>query len=275
MLRVLLRDWQFLASATVVCAIVLTGLIGPMFVRDPQGFHGLPNQPPSRKFPLGTDPFGRDVLAQVVVGIRTSLYVGAFAGLIGVCIGVAIGVIGGYIKGWVGEVLNFFTNIVMVFPLLPVLIILAAIFERRSLLLVATIIGLVSWPWVARATRAQVLSLREREFVRLARISGEGSAKIALLEVMPYILAYVVMAFVLLVAGAIGSEAGISMIGLGPTEAVSLGNLLFWALAHEATRVGHWWTFLPPGLVITLLAVSSLILHRRMEQVFNPRLRTW
>lgn len=88
-------------------------------------------------------------------------------------------------------------------------------------------------------------------------------------------LAYIVMAFVLMVAGAIGAEAGISMIGLGPTEAVSLGNLLFWALVHEATRVGHWWTFLPPGLVITLFAVSSLILHRRMDQIFNPRLRTW
>jgi len=275
MWKVLFRDWQLLIALGVVGTIVLIGVIGPLFVRDPQGFYWLPNQPPSEDFLLGTDPFGRDVLARLVVGTRTSLLVGAYAGLIGVVIGVAIGVVGGYMKGWAGEGLNLFTNMVMVFPVLPVLIILSAIFQRRSLLLVGTIIGLVSWPWAARCIRSQVLSLREREFVRLARISGDRSVKIAILEVMPYMLAYIVMVFVLMLGGAIGAEAGISMIGLGPTEAVSLGNLLFWSLVHEATRVGHWWTFLPPGIVITLFTAFSLIMHKRMDQIFNPRLRTW
>ncbi len=275
MWKVLLRDRQLLVATGIVALIVLTGVFGPLFVRNPHGFYWLPNQPPCDEFLLGTDPFGRDVLARLVVGTRTSLLVGAYAGLISVLIGVAIGVIGGYMKGVTGEALNLFTNIVMVFPMLPVLIIMAALFERRSLLLVGTIIGLVGWPWAARCIRSQVLSLREREFVRLARISGDRGAKIAVVEVMPYMLAYIVMAFVLMLGGAIGAEAGISMIGLGPTEAVSLGNLLFWALVHEATRVGHWWTFLPPGLVITLFTVFSLIMHKRMDQIFNPRLRTW
>lgn len=275
MWRRLVRDGQFLMALGVVGLIVGVGVLGPRFVRNPHAFVWLPNQPPSRQFLLGTDPFGRDVLARLVVGIRTSLLVGVYAGLIGVALGVTVGLVSGYMKGVAGETLNLLTNVVMVFPVLPVLIILAAIFERRSLVLVGTIIGVVSWPWAARCIRAQVLSLREREFVRLAKISGDRHVKIAFLEIMPYMLAYIVMVFVLMLGGAIGAEAGISMIGLGPTDAVSLGNLLFWAMVHEATRVGHWWTFLPPGLVLTLLTVFSLIMHKRMDQIFNPRLRTW
>jgi len=271
----LLRDRQFQLATGVLVLIVLVGIVGPGFVQDPSRFLGLPNHPPSARFLLGTDAFGRDVLARFVVGIRTSLLIGAYAGLIATLIAVVVGAVGAYIGGLIGEGADLLTNIVMMFPVLPLLIILSAVLEVRSIWLVGTMIALVSWPWAARCIRSQVLSLREREFVRLARISGDGRAKVALLEVMPNMLAYVVMVLVIIIGGAIMAEAGISMIGLGPTDVISLGNLLYWSLLHEATRVGHWWTFVPPGVVLTLFTTFSLIMHARMDHVFNPRLRTW
>lgn len=274
MWELLVRNRKFIVSLCVVIFIAAFAVIGPMLVRDPRRRYGLPFQPPSSKFILGTDSFGRDVLSNLCVGTRTSLMIGLFAGTISILLAISLGGIGPYKGGIADAGCNFFTNLMLVFPVIPLLIILSAFLGERSLFLVGLLIGIVSWPWAARAMRSQILSLKEREFVSLARISGMKGRTILIAEILPNLLAYVAMVFVFAIGGAILAEAGISMIGLGPTDTVSLGTMLYWALLNETLRLGIWWWFLPPGIILTILMVATFTMHAGMDEVFNPRLRT-
>lgn len=274
MWELLLRNKRFMISMGVIVSIVLFGIIAPMVSRDPLKVYGGPYQLPSSEFILGTDSFGRDVFANLCVGTRTSIMIGLFAGGISALLAVIFGGIGSYKRGLVDNVCSFTTNIMLVFPVIPLLIILSAFLRERSLLLVGFIIGIISWPWAARAIRSQVLSLKEREFVNLAKLSGMKERMIIITEILPNLLAYVAMVFVFAVGGAILAEAGISMIGLGPTNAVSLGTILYWALLNETFRQGIWWVFLPPGIILTVFMVAAFTIHSSMDEVFNPRLRT-
>lgn len=168
---------------------------------------------------------------------------------------------------------NFSTNVMLVFPIIPLLVILSAWIEQRSLLLVGLLIGVTGWPWAARAMRAQILSLKEREFVNLARISGMKARSVLIREIFPNLLAYMATVFVFAVGGSIMAEAAISMIGVGPSDVVSLGNLLYWALLNETFRLGYWWAYLPSGIILTAFMVAAFTMHAGMDEVFNPRLR--
>ena len=264
-------------ASGVVGIIFILGIIGPMVTRDPkQLLAGPPFERPNREFILGTTVFGEDIFAQLCMGIRNSLIVGLFAGAIGTLIAVLLGALGPYKGGLADEISNFLTNIVIVFPVLPLLIILAAVIEHRSLFLVGSLIAITSWPWAARTIRSQILSLKEREFVNLARMSGISDRRIQFAEILPNMLAYIIMVFVLLVGGAILAEAGISMIGVGPARAVTLGQMLFWA--RNLPPVGAawwdaWWWFIPPGLVLTIFLSAIFVMHAGMDEVFNPKLR--
>jgi peptide/nickel transport system permease protein len=130
-----------------------------------------------------------------------------------------------------------------------------------------------SWSWVSRSVRAQVYSLKTRRHVDMARISGFGTLSIIVREILPYILSYLVMAFVLQVASGILNEATLSMLGLGPLESVSLGTMMSWALMFEAVRAGAWWAFIPPVVLIALITFSLKYINTGMDEVFNPRLR--
>lgn len=274
MWELLLRNKRFMISLGVIVSIILFGIIAPMMSRNPLKVYGAPYQPPSSEFILGTDSFGRDVFANLCVGTRTSIMIGLFAGGISALLAVIFGGIGPYKRGLADNVCSFTTNIMLVFPVIPLLIILSAFLRERSLFLVGFIIGVISWPWAARAIRSQILSLKEREFVNLAKLSGMKERTILITEILPNLLAYVAMVFVFAVGGAILAEAGISMIGLGPTNAVSLGTILYWALLNETFRQGIWWVFLPPGIILTILMVAAFAMHSGMDEVFNPRLRT-
>ena len=265
-------------ASGVVGLIIILGIIGPMVTRDPEKLdYRRSFEPPSPEFILGTTAFGQDVFAQLCAGVRNSLIVGVFAGALGTLIAVLFGALGPYKGGLADEISNFVTNIVIVFPTLALLIILAAIIEHRSLLLVGALIALTSWPWAARSIRSQVLSLKEREFVNLARMSGVKDRTIVIAEVLPNMLAYIIMVFVLLVGGAILAEAGISMIGVGPTRTVTLGQMLYWAMNLPPVGAAWWeasWWFIPPGLVLTIFLSAVFVMHAGMDEVFNPRLRT-
>jgi len=150
---------------------------------------------------------------------------------------------------------------------------IAAYFKWRDPLLVSIIIGVTSWPWVARAVRSQTLSLKNREFVYLSKMAGYGDLQIVVRDILPNIASYVFMAYVLLMSGAMIAETGLSMIGLGVTQGVTLGSILFWAQVLEAVRRGLWWWFIPPGAVLVALASSLLMLATALDEYFNPRLR--
>ena len=270
----LINSKKFLIGFFIFFALFLAGIIFPMVNRtDPLDMVGLLYEAPSGEHILGTDNFGRDVLVELLYGMRTSLFVGLLAGLIATLIGMSIGLTSGYIGRMVDNILNSVTNLFLVIPSFVILILLSSSLKTRSLTLLAVIIGITSWPWTARAVRAQTSSLRTREHVNMAKLDGLGTFEIILTEILPYVASYIFMAFVLQVASGILSEAGLSMLGLGPSNVVSLGTMLSWALLYEAVRTGAWWAFLPPTIGISLITFSLLYMNTGMDEVFNPRLR--
>jgi peptide/nickel transport system permease protein len=277
MWELLLRSRKFIIGLAVVGAIVMFGIIGPMVTQEPQIDMKKMNLPPGNEY-LGTTSFGEDVFAQLCRGIRNSLMVGVLGGGLGTLIAVLLGALGPYKGGLADEISSFVTNVIMVFPVLPLLLFLAYVLQERSLFLVGLLIALTSWPWAARCIRSQVLSLKEREFINLARISGMKDRTTVITEVLPNMLAYILMVFVLLTGGAIMVEAGMSAVGVGPNrfQSVTLGNMIYSAIQYHS-GVPHWsyiwWWFIPPGIVLTILLSAVFFMHAGMDEVFNPRLR--
>jgi peptide/nickel transport system permease protein len=280
MFELLVRSRKFMIGATVVLAIILFGIIGSMLTRNPLKPTDHIAEPPSSEFLLGTGDLGEDILAQLCAGSRNSLVIGAIAGGLATLIAVLVGGIGPYKGGLMDEISNAFTSTVMVFPMLPLLILLSAIIGggKATTFLVAALIGLTSWPWAARCIRSQVLTLKERGFIDVARMSGMKDRKIVVTEIMPNMLAYIIVVFVVSLSIAVLTEAGLSMIGLGPDPSsnVTLGTMLDF-IGTGSTQVSLpwnlWWGFIPPGLILTIFLVAVFVMHAGMDEVFNPRLR--
>ena len=268
---------RFWVAAALVAFTLLLGLVGPLIVRvDPNavigGLYDKPNFS-SLSMWLGTDNEGQSVIANLTNGVRTSLMVGLIAGAISTVIGLVLGLVAGFQGGWVDDLLMGVTNIALAIPSIVVVILLSIAVNGSSSVTLALVIGVTGWPWTARAVRAQATSVRNREHIDVARLSGARWVSILGWDVLPYLLSYVAMAFVLQVSGAILAEAALSMLGLGPSGSVSLGIMLYWALAWGSVRTGAWWAFLPPTLMLTLIAFSLLLLQASLDEVFNPRLR--
>jgi peptide/nickel transport system permease protein len=267
---------RFYVAAGIIAVIVLLAVFGPLIVRtDPNAtIGGLYDKPHGfGAFLLGTDNEGQSVIANLVYGTRTSLIVGLLAGIIATVIGVGLGLLAGFRGGWLDDLLSAVTNIFLVIPGLVVVVLISIALDNRSIVTLGWVIGIISWPWLARAVRAQASSVRTREHIDVARLSGARFGSILLWDVLPYLLSYVVMAFVLQVSGAILFEATLSMLGLGPSGADSLGLMLYWAIQWGSIRTGAWWAFVPPTLMLTLIAFSFLLLQSSLDEVFNPRLR--
>jgi peptide/nickel transport system permease protein len=267
---------RFWVAASIVVFVVLVAVLGPLLVNtDPNAtVGGLYDKPQCcGALLLGTDNEGQSVLANLVYGTRTSLIVGLVAGLIATAIGLLVGLVSGYRGGWVDDVLTAITNVGLAIPGIVVIILVSVSLPQRNIYTLATVIGLVAWFWVARAVRAQASSIRTREHVDVARLSGAGFWSILARDVLPYLLSYVVMAAVLQVSGAILFESTLSLLGLGPSNATSLGIMLYWAIAWGSVRTGAWWAFVPPTVMLTLIVFGLLLLQSSLNEVFNPRLR--
>jgi peptide/nickel transport system permease protein len=223
---------------------------------------------------LGTDNFGRDMMAQLVAGTKTSLIIGLMAGSIATLIGLTVGLLAGYLGGQLDNFLSSVTNIFIVIPSFIILILVAVSVNSRSFLTTAFIIGLTSWPWTARSVRAQTTSLRNRDHVNLSKLSGHGLPRIIARDILPYIASYVVMAFILQVASGILSEASISMLGLGPRNVATLGLMMHWAGNFNALFNGNWWAFFPMVIMITLITFSLNLMNSGLDQIFNPQIRS-
>jgi peptide/nickel transport system permease protein len=267
---------RFKFSLALLSAIVVFAVLGPRIfdLHDPKKIVGLLYDPPSRSAWLGTDNFGRDVFTQLMYGTRTSLLIGVLAGAIATGIGVVVGTVAGFRGGVVEEALMGITNVVLTIPSIVVLILLSIAVGERSIRTMAIIIGITSWPWTARAIRAQASSLRSREHTDMARMCGAGTLSLIVWEIIPFMMSYVFLAFVLQMASAILQEAALSLLGLGPGgNTISLGIMLYWSLLWESVRTGAWWAFVPPTLFLTAIAFSLLLLQSSLDEIFNPRLR--
>lgn len=230
-----------------------------------------------RVLPLGTDNFGRDVLTELVAATRVSLQMGFVAGIVATFIGLTLGLMSGYIGGLVDDVIMFFTNLFTVIPSFVLLILISFSIgqDKRGAFTIATVIGLTSWVWTARAVRSQVISLRNRDHVNLSKLSGHSIAYIILNDILPYIASYVVMAFILQISSGILAEAGLSILGLGPrtTEVPTLGLMMNWAMIYQAHILGKWWAYFPVIITIALITFSMNLMNTGLDQIFNPALR--
>jgi peptide/nickel transport system permease protein len=268
------RNKKFLAGFTTLLIVILLGVIGPIvYPVDPFETTGPSESPPNPKYPLGTDLYGRDILAQFLQGIRNSLYVGFITAIVAVAIGLIIGTTSAVLGGRADSVLMGFTNIVMAIPSYFLALIIAATTPVRTLELVGLFIGITSWPWFARAIRAQLLSLKEREYIYLSRMAGYGWLKIAFTDLLPGVASYTVMATIIFMGIGIGGEAFLTMIGLGPSRVSTIGIMLFWAFSMEAHRRGVWWWWVPPGMIMILILTALYLMNMGLDEVFNPRLR--
>jgi len=233
------------------------------------------DMPPSKQFPLGTDNFSRDILLEMAYGARLSLLVGIMAGCIATAIGLIIGLVAGFSGGIVDNILSAVNNIFIVIPSMVILILISiALGQMKDAWVTGLIIGLTAWPWTARSVRAQTTSLRNRDHVNMARITGYGMPRILLTEILPYIASYVVMAFILQVAAGISSEATLAILGLGDPTAISLGRMINWAMNYEAVRSGRWWEFVPVAICIAMITYGLYMINSGMDQVFNPKIRS-
>ncbi|MFI6344122.1 ABC transporter permease [Streptomyces sp. NPDC050560] len=269
------RNPKLLVGLAIVLLLLLAGLVGPLLLdsSDPNEYVGPQAAAPGGDYPLGTTTFGQDVWAQFVYGLRATFLVGVVGGGIAAVIAMLVGFLAGYRGGLVDEVLNMLTNIVLVIPTLAVLLIVNAYLGVRSVPVQGVFIGVTSWPWAARSIRAQTLSLRGREFVDLARLSGSRTWRIVFREIAPNMNSYLFMMFILLFGGAILIASSLDFIGLGPTDGVSLGLMLQSAQQWSALQLGMWWWFVPPGAGITAIVGGLYVANVGLDEVFNPKLR--
>jgi peptide/nickel transport system permease protein len=270
-----LRNKKLLVGFSIIFIFLLLGLIGPLLTRNEPFAYATPlgPVPPSSDFWFGTTFLGQDVFSQFVYGLRATFIVGIIGGGLGTLIGILIGFIAGYRGGIVDEILNALTNIILVIPTLAVLLIIAAYLQVRSITTECIFIGLTAWPWVARAVRAQTFSLRTRDFVDLAKLSGMKPVKIIFTEIAPNMMSYLLLVFILQFGGAILTAATLDFIGLGPTNAISLGLMMQYAVLWGALQLGTWWWFIPPGLAITAIVGALYSMNVGLDEVFNPKLR--
>ena len=274
LLKTAFKSGKFVMGFSIITVILLTVIFFPMFNHtDPLKMAGMMFEPPSAEHPLGTDNFGRDALAELIAGTRTSMIIGLLAGCIATAIGLTIGLVAGYVGGMVDNILTTITNIFIVIPSFIILVLISVSIQSRSYLITAMVIGITAWPWTARSVRAQTTSLRNRDHVNLSKLSGHSMPRIIIQDVLPYIASYVMMAFILQVAQGILAEASISMLGLGPQNVASLGLMMNWAVSYSAMATGAWWAFIRVVLTIAFIAFSLNSMNSGLDQVFNPQIR--
>jgi peptide/nickel transport system permease protein len=275
LLTQLLHNKKALVGVTILAIVILVAIFAPMLTEySPTQRVGRPHQPPSAEHWLGTTRLGYDVFARLLYGARVSLAVGFGAGLLITVIGTVLGIIAGYKGGVVDEVITFFTNMILVIPNLPLLLVLAAFIGQASPLVIALILGFTSWAWGVRVTRSETLSIRQRDFVKSAEMLGEPGWRIMGFEIFPNLISIVGINFIGSVIFAVITEATLEFLGLGDPNTVSWGIMLYNAQNSSALSVGAWWDLLSPCAALAILGLGLALINFAIDEIANPRLRT-
>jgi peptide/nickel transport system permease protein len=254
--------------------IVTVAIAAPLIAQNPPDeIVALPGQPPNHAFPFGTTDQGYDVFSQVVWGARQSLAVGALAALLSTVIATTLGLLAAYSGGLIDDVVNLVTNIFLVIPTLPLLVVIASMVENRGPLMLVLIIGLTTWAVEARILRGQAMSLRNRDFVLAAKVAGESRWRIIFGEIMPNMVSRIAAAFLLVFYIAILFEAGLEFLGLADVNRTSWGATMYWAQNNSAVLQGEWWHFFFPGFALALSVVALVFVNYGVDELANPRLR--
>jgi peptide/nickel transport system permease protein len=279
-LRVVLQNRLLAVGLIMFVLLCLLSIFQPVIVRmligdiNPMSQGKFPIfEPPSPAHLLGTDRFGRDVVALLLIGLRFSLSIGILAGVIGTLVGATVGLIAGFYGGWVDNVLRSSTDMILVIPTLPLLITLSAYIKRMDVVTMAILLAAFSWPFSARTIRAQVLSLRERNYIDLARASNLSGLEIVFQEIMPNLLPYIGVGLAASTVGAILAEFGLEVLGLGPGNVSTLGLMINWAISWGVLTIGKGIIVAAPAAVLVLIFLSLNFINIGLEQAFNPRLK--
>jgi peptide/nickel transport system permease protein len=274
--RIYSRSRMGMVGLMIMLAFILIALAAPLLV-SPEDLsvstpRGLPFEPPSREFWLGTDNFGRSVLDLVIYGSRISLLVGFAATAVTMVLGTAIGITGGYKGGWIDSLLNAFTNWFLVIPWIALAIVLTAILGP-SLFNIVLVIGITSWAATARLVRADTLSVKERPYVERARALGASDWHLVTRHVLPNVMPVIFANTVLTVALSILAETTLSLLGLGDPTKISWGGIINNAFEAGALSAGYWWWLIPPGVCICLVTLAFTMCGYALDEVLNPRIR--
>ncbi len=280
---VLMRAWHYcrrnpslIFGLALFLFLLLSSVVGARFVnlQDARPISVRPLQPPSWDLPFGSDKQGRNLFAVMVSGTPLTLRIGLIAGFLGVMIGGLIAFVSAFYGGWLDALLRGIVDVGLTVPGLMVLIVVAMMARSGlSVEQMALVVASLAWLYPARTIRAQVLTLRERSYVQVARLSGMPGRIIILREILPNLLPYLAASLVGSISAAVLASIGLEVLGLGPMDAPTIGMTLFWINYNAAVINGWWWWWLPPIVVIGLLFISLFQISVGLDEIANPRLR--
>lgn len=259
----------------LVGAIVLFGIVGPYFVQDPTVIRNIGLTAPSGDHIMGTTQTGQDVFAQLAYATRGSLEIGLLVGVLATILSAFFGILGAYVGGFTDEAFSLFSNVFLVIPGLPLVIVISGFVPQaqRGLWTIAVVLAITGWAASSRVLRAQTLSIRNRDYVNAARVAGERSFRVIAVEILPNLLPVLASQFVFAVIYAILAEAGLAFLGLGASNSSTLGTMLFYAQNGFALPLGAWWWFIPPGLIIALFGMGLSLINFSIDEIIDPRLK--
>jgi peptide/nickel transport system permease protein len=272
---VLTRSKWVTAGIVIFVIYVIMAIIGPMlapFSPSAQDYSAI-LQPPTAAHWLGTTQTGQDVLSQLLVGFGPTLEIGFMAGVIATALSIIIGVSAGYYAGSAGESLSLLSNVFLVIPQLPLLIVISSLDSKASLWVYAVVLALLGWAWGARVLRAQTIALANQDFVLAARASGESAWRIIIYEILPNEVPILATSFVFTVLGAIGSYIALAFVGLVNINTWNWGTMLFYSQSNQAINDGAWWWYVPPGVAVAIILLALIMLNFGIDEFINPRLR--
>ncbi len=247
------------------------GILGPFLAPYSTNYIGAAAfLPPSFAHPLGTDYIGHDVLSWYLVGTGTSLYVGATVALFTVFLGAFVGLASGYYGGIIDSASMRVVDILLILPGFPLLVILSA-YLPPTITTTIIILSVLGWPFMSRVIRSQVLSLKERPFIKAAILSGMPGRKILFKEIFKHVLPLIIINAVYIMVGAIVAQAGLAFFGLGDLRSVNWGTSLYWAQATDAVIDNAWWWILPPGISIAILGIAANLFGNGLTEIFGER----
>jgi len=269
------RNPKSIVGLSILGFFVLLAIFAPVVSRfDPLAIDQQARlQPPNATHWLGTTHMGQDIFAQIAFGTRGVLIVGFAAGIIATLIAVIIGVTAGYVGGIKSESLSALSNVFLVIPGLPLMIIITSMFHNPSLMLVSSVLAITGWAWGARVLRAQTMSLRNRDFIQAARANGEPLWRIITVEMLPNLMAVIASSFVGTVTAAILGLTTLAFVGIIPVTNLNWGTILFWAQQNGAFP-DFWWWYVPAGLAIALIGMALSLINFGIDEYVNPRLRS-
>lgn len=269
------RDKKFLFGFTVICILVFLAILSAFSPYDPRSWNVVPkDKPPSFQHLLGTNSMGQDMFWNTTHALKNSFILGLTAACISTIIGTIVGLIAGYRGGVLDRVLMSINDSFIVLPSLPILVFLSfSLREKMTIFVMGAILSIFSWPWGGKQVRAQVLSLREREFTYTSVFSGMNMWKVVFKEHLPFVIPWVIANFINTILWALGMEIALSVLGLTSLETPTIGTTIHWAMQYQAIFRGIWWWMLTPIILSIIFFVALYMLSVSISEFLDPRTR--